>query len=759
MKAFLNKASMRSLLVAILILSPIMIPFTLLLSYQFSNYSYDEINRFEQDKVSQISENVDYVLSNLIYGGLNLYENIQVQSWLNSSTSDVFLNEEARNTLRGYLVTQPYVYACYLINMRTQRVLCTSGPDGSFDTFSDQALLKYVNEQDNPYLSFFSHDIGDKQCLALILPSTPIRNNYSGYLVMFIDKDLLRSLFIRSGNNEGTEMFVRDNEGNVILESNKNFKWSDFSFEKNKSPKAAGQFYVTKDQALWSVSFARMETQNWAVYSMNRLSTLSAGINSFRNKVILYFILFYLVLIIEMFWHFLRTNKLLYKLSEQIRKRMGKNDSPKNRKISTPLQIDYSFIDTGIQNMFKKIDETDMVLKKQKDVMREEYLRRWILQGNLEPDVDGFLRTESRLLQYRYIFVVVIRLDSYQKFCEQYDFSSRKLMKYAIGNISNELMSNEAWGAETVDMGSDHLVLLIGREEPLDSYFLSAVKNIGNQVLKWLKIPTSIASGKQCEINIDNLRQVYNKVLELTMLKFISGEDKVYIEEDYDAFRQMQQPIPDENILDEIINSVRLGKYEKIHVQIEKLFGQMQNITYESCKLQLAYIYYAIVKSFSQIVPAGQGNDLENLIERFGTLNEFREWFNNLLVDISQSINANGISQRKEEIAKEIVEFVNDNIQDPMLTQEEIAARLSWSYSYIRHIFKEVYGTTLSDYILNTRVNMAKNLLETTELCVTDVAIRSGFQTKSHYFTVFKKLVGLTPNEYREKMKKITPKM
>lgn len=749
-KVLFNKASMRSLLTATMILFPIMIPFTFLLSYQFSNYSYDEINRFNHDKTIQISENVDYVFGNLISGGLNLYENVQVQSWLNSGRTDVFLNEETRNTLRSYIVSQPFIYSCYLVNMHTRRVLNTNGPDGSFETFQDQDLLGYINNQNDPFLRIFSHNIGTKQCLALILPSSALRNHYDGCLVMFIDKDLLRSLFIRSGNNEGTEMLVRDGSGNVILESDSTMKWDDVGLGKNGDAAKNGQFYVTKDQALWSVSFTRMETQNWELYSMNPLSALNSRFRSFRSKVILYSILFYFVLAMEMFWHSLKTNRLLYHLSEQIKKRMGKLDD----RISTSLQIDYSFIDTGIQDMFKKIDETDLVLREQRSVLHEEYLRRWILQGNLEPDAESFFKNESKLLEYKYLFVVVIRLDSYQKFCEQNDFSSRKLMKYAIRNISEELMTNEGWGAETVDMGSDHLVQLIGRNERLDPCFLSAVKNVGDQLLKWLQIPTSIASSRQCVINDMDLRQVYDKVLELTMLKFISGEDKVYLEKDYDAFRKTRRPVPDEDLLDNIINSVRFGKYEEIRSQVEILFGRMQDLTYESCKLQLVYIYYAIVKSFSQMIPVEHDNYAEDLIEKFGTLSEFREWFYHLLLEISKDINANRRSQKKEEIAKEIAEFVHSNIQDPMLSQTEIAARLSWSYSYIRHTFKEVYGITLADYILKVRIDMAKKLLETTELSVTDVAQRSGFQTKSYYFTIFKKLVGLTPNEYRETARK-----
>lgn len=743
---FLNRASMRSLLTAFLILFPIMVPFTLLLSHQFSNYSYDEINRFNRDKVIQISENIDYTFSNIITGGLNLYENIEVQNWMNSGSTNVFLNEEARNTLRNYIVSQPFLYSCYLINTRTRMVLNTNGPDGSFETFSDQSLLHYVNEQKNPFLKMFSHTIESKQCLALILPSSPMYKSNDGYLVMFIDKDLLCSLFIKSGNHEGTEMVVRDSGGNIILESNHNRNWNDAGFNGGREAASNGQFYFTRDQEKWTVSYARMETMNWEVYSMNPLSVLSARINLFRNKVILYFALFYFMLILEMFWNFLKTNKLLYKLSEQIRKRMG-------GKRGTKMSIDYSLLDTGIQNLFQKIDETDMVLREQKDMMREEYLRRWILQGTLEKDVERFLNDESRLLQYRFVYLAVIRLDSYQKFCEENNFSSRQLMEYAIKNITNELITNEGWGAETVDMGSDHLVLLIGRNEEMDAGFLFSVKNVGDQLLKWMQLRTSIACSRQCAVNADNLRQVYDKVLELTMLKFISGEDKVYIEKDYDAFQNAHRPIPDVDILDDIINSVRLGKYEMIRTRLYDLFGQMQNITYESCKLQLVYIYYMVVKSFSQIVPIEQGNCAESLIEKFGTLGEFRDWLCKLLMEISENINAGKISQKKEEIAKEIAKFVNSHIQDPMLNQNEIAVQLSWSYSYIRHTFKEVYGITLADYILQTRINMAKSLLETTDLSVTDVAKRSGFQTKSYYFTVFKKLVGLTPNEYRESIR------
>ncbi|WP_420871922.1 helix-turn-helix transcriptional regulator [Cohnella rhizosphaerae] len=57
---------------------------------------------------------------------------------------------------------------------------------------------------------------------------------------------------------------------------------------------------------------------------------------------------------------------------------------------------------------------------------------------------------------------------------------------------------------------------------------------------------------------------------------------------------------------------------------------------------------------------------------------------------------------------------------------------------------------TLSEYILQERIAKVKELLATTDWTVTDIGERAGFQTKSHFFTIFKKATGLTPSQYRD---------
>lgn len=747
MRMHINRINLRIFLIVFSILSIIIIPFIIFISYQFAEYSKEEINNFNQDKSHQVARNMDFFLNYLKTYGLNIYEDMNIQSWMLSAKEDIILQKAAENSIRKYLSSQPFINNCYIINMRTQTIVDSLNPNGNFSNFHDQDILKYLYNEQGAYLRYFDHISNGKSYLALVLPSTPARRDYYGYVVLLIDKNLLSSFYMSGSESEGREMFVVDSNGNMLLStSGITEKPNIESFGENMD-NPIGYTTLTYDDTKWSANYATLELQNWTLYSMNRLDKLSQNINYFRNKMILYVSLFYLLLLVVTFWNYSRAYKPLIGLSTQIQKRIGKHSS-KSYKSFPFLNNDFSMLQKDIQLFLNNTDKISESIRIHHDLIRDEHIRQWILQGKMDKAVKEFIDEESKLSKYSKLYLVVIRLEAYQSFCEKNDFSTRKLLKFAMCNISNELLENEGWGSECIDLGGNHIVLLIGRDGEINQHYLDVIKNISAQILKYLEIPTSSASSVYLDTSAD-LRTAYDDTLELTMLKFINGEDKVYLQDDYEEFSKMQQPIPDEDTLNNIIEVVRLGKTDKIKPLIEKMLQHMKNLSYESCKLQLTYIIYTISKSFSQIAALKENDSIKLSIDRFNTLQEFYNWLEDLLIYFANNINTSTVSKRKEEIAAEIVEYVKNHLHDPMLTQEEIATHLSLSYSYIRGIFKEVFNTTLSDYILSERINTVKNLLRTTQLSVTQIAEHSGFQSKSNFFTVFKKYTGVTPNEYR----------
>lgn len=85
---------------------------------------------------------------------------------------------------------------------------------------------------------------------------------------------------------------------------------------------------------------------------------------------------------------------------------------------------------------------------------------------------------------------------------------------------------------------------------------------------------------------------------------------------------------------------------------------------------------------------------------------------------------------------------------------EELAARLSVSYDYFLHLYKQFFNVSCMDDIINQRIRYAKYHLERTNLTVTEISKLSGYTNDIHFMRQFKKRTGLTPTQYRKKMQK-----
>jgi AraC family transcriptional regulator len=71
------------------------------------------------------------------------------------------------------------------------------------------------------------------------------------------------------------------------------------------------------------------------------------------------------------------------------------------------------------------------------------------------------------------------------------------------------------------------------------------------------------------------------------------------------------------------------------------------------------------------------------------------------------------------------------------------------SYFHFSRAFKQSMGMTATNYIAGRRIERAKRMLEETELPISEIALRSGFSSQSHFTTAFRRLAGATPKAFR----------
>ena len=80
---------------------------------------------------------------------------------------------------------------------------------------------------------------------------------------------------------------------------------------------------------------------------------------------------------------------------------------------------------------------------------------------------------------------------------------------------------------------------------------------------------------------------------------------------------------------------------------------------------------------------------------------------------------------------------------------EDVAKRMNLGYSGFRRAFKELTGSSPSQYMLELKLNEAKLQLSTTSQTVKQISYSLNFENPDYFPIFFKKRTGLTPIEYR----------
>ena len=104
----------------------------------------------------------------------------------------------------------------------------------------------------------------------------------------------------------------------------------------------------------------------------------------------------------------------------------------------------------------------------------------------------------------------------------------------------------------------------------------------------------------------------------------------------------------------------------------------------------------------------------------------------------------------KNTVEKEMVSYIQQNFTGKILLKE-FGEQFHLSEKYISRYFKEHFHITISQYVTYLRLEHAKQLLQDTDIPVTEIAMQSGYQNVSYFIRSFKKTYGMSPLKYRNK--------
>ncbi|MDR0992903.1 MAG: response regulator [Ruminococcus sp.] len=129
------------------------------------------------------------------------------------------------------------------------------------------------------------------------------------------------------------------------------------------------------------------------------------------------------------------------------------------------------------------------------------------------------------------------------------------------------------------------------------------------------------------------------------------------------------------------------------------------------------------------------------------------------IIDVGDNVNNADdtvMSERKmqskySQIINQAKEYVTENFCDPDISLISTAKYVGMSPAHFSTIFAQSTGTSFINYLTSMRVNRAKELLENSDMKLSAIAMEIGYNEPNYFSHVFKKVLGITPKEYRNK--------
>jgi AraC-like DNA-binding protein len=176
-------------------------------------------------------------------------------------------------------------------------------------------------------------------------------------------------------------------------------------------------------------------------------------------------------------------------------------------------------------------------------------------------------------------------------------------------------------------------------------------------------------------------------------------------------------------------------------------------------KIHLKFDYAQLTKKIIQekltdlgykfnIIGFGEFNFLEKVpsakIEELNTI--FKEYG----IDIVE----NQKSVLVQKIKDTIVEMVHTDKPLNIKSSVYIADKLNLSYAYLSNVFSEVTYTSIENFIIIQKIELAKQLMINTPLNLTEISIQLNYSSVAHLSTQFKHTTGMTPSAFQKIIQK-----
>lgn len=725
----------------------------------YSNIQISTAKDYSIGQLEQVCKMTDLLYEEMRSISNQILQNASTNRCLSTTTFDRLTEVSASIKLREMQTSNPYIRYVSLYNSASNRFVSSSTADFLTDTD-----IQY-------YYDTLGESLNDTCALRLIGPNYATQPIKTQYVYSFIFKlrvrsssstpdlaivDVDESYFAQAiGNLRASDSFQQvlllDRNGriissNTVYDDSQSFTQSTYvSLSLENLPELTGtsgsfsQRLGDGTQAL--ITYAHSDVTGFTILNIVPYSNFFKGLPQIALLTILAGLA---VLVVGTFVSH-RVSAQLSAPIEVLYRNYVKSPSTDRRAGNELDQLSHAF-----SEMYAKADKLEQGLIASYSDSKKRSMQR-LMHGEYSqtPNYAEVYKQFGIDLNAPFYSIIMISCVS-QEHALSPDDSNYFICSYALENIATEVIGH--FGSISTYRNSKNMlaVLLSLRQNEYPKHIDTELKRIEHVMAEEFDMETTICIGNIVETSA-NINMCYEATTIALEYSAIRNHGKVFF-------------------ADEVAQTINLNQYHnKLHIKLAEhirnedieacaqefdlALSYMTNVSFATAITYFNHVMMSLMDVFSSVFTEDSAYSL--LIDKLNQIDRSlpnvymlrRRCIEFMAILIQQlAVNRKYGSEQAAETARA---YIDKNYSNPDLSLRMLADMIGLSPAYLGKIFTAQTAYSFSDYLTNTRMKKAEQLLLETKLPINKISESVGIINTNYFYSVFKKKFGVTPLAYR----------
>ncbi|MGO4106888.1 helix-turn-helix domain-containing protein [Paenibacillus sp. YAF4_2] len=699
----------------------------------------NEISRSETAKADKITtgyvvNSVERSIREVEFNVLKEAEaNKSYAAYLNGTSESTTIKYNVVHSLRSMIEDNDLVESIYLYRQSDNSVLTSSGQT-DLSEFGDREFIQEANHNRDyqgwsASREFREYDGLKPVRVISMYKQTPLPFGKDGILVVNINLYNVEQLIGSMTNHQVSFMRIIDAA---------------------KQPIYPGDGTAPSGKVLTTLTSGSL---GWTFESGLQAGHLRSWVSVVSYVWVIIAVLTFVVAIVYIIWVTRRNYKPIRLMMNRIQALQLRGSDGSVVKMDDLTMIDRALENLIVQSLDHEKEQQESIVLGRRQLFNE------LISGQRGDKMMERLRRLNLLPNVGQYAVMVVRLNRYDDFQADNTLHEQNVLKFALGNVMQELANSEGlqgWGEWSA---SDRIT------------FVFATDDTGPQVQDQLRKTALVARewvGEHLRFNLSigigsivndwgGIGRSYRDALNGMEYQFAIGHHAIT----YSGDIPQDQPRGMFNYMQQCTNCVQEFRLtnESWRDTFEQLFKHFEtDVMKDEDILSFIQLFLQMLSrelkelsdSLNECLDGTRISELLVNLRGTSALPEMKELLSDYLVQVYDTYVAMSQAKGYKTMITEIRAYIQENFADPDLSLKHLSDRFEISGKYASHLFKLEYDMKFVDFLVQLRMQQAERLLVETEETVQNIALQVGYANSITFGRVFKRLTGVTPGEFRK---------